>query len=115
MGNQSERKEVHPVFADMKEKYVVIHSFMVDELGLKGNELMIFAIIYGFSQDGESFFKGSLSYLREWTGATKATVIRALKSLIEKGYIEKIGYPDIPNRFDYQAKIHRESGIKIIP
>ena len=106
MGDQSERKEVHQVFADMKEKYVVIHSFMVDELGLKGNELMIFAIIYGFSQDGESYFKGSLAYLMEWTGASKVTVIKSLKSLVEKGYIEKIGYADFPNRFDYQAKIY---------
>lgn len=58
-------------------------------LNLKGNELLIFAIIHGFSQDGESEFHGSLQYLAEWTGATKQGVIKNLKSLQEKGYIYK--------------------------
>lgn len=41
------------------ESHVVLRPFMVEELGLKGSELVAYALIYGFSQDGESWFTGS--------------------------------------------------------
>ena len=47
------------------------------------------AIIYGFSQDGESVFSGSLKYLEDWVGASKPTIIKALKELVSKEYIIK--------------------------
>ena len=71
------------------KNYIVIQSFMVSELGLKGNELMIYAIIFGFSQTTGQAFHGSLSYLESWTNSTRHTVISSLKSLVEKGLIEK--------------------------
>lgn len=70
--------------------YIVIQSFMVKDLHLKGNELLIYAIIYGFTQDGEHQFNGGLQYLMAWTNSTKAGVYKAIKRLIEKGLIEKI-------------------------
>lgn len=71
-------------------KYIVIASFMLTELNLKGNELLIYAIIYGFSQtDGMKGFSGSLQYLADWTNSTKQGVIKNLKSLTDKGYITK--------------------------
>ena len=33
------------------ENYLVIQGWMITELKLKGNELLIYAIIYGFSQN----------------------------------------------------------------
>jgi len=71
------------------KSYVNIQGWMVSELGLSGNELLVYAIIYGFSQDGEGEFTGSLRYLTDWTGASKNTVRRALASLEEKGLITK--------------------------
>ena len=65
---------------------------MITRLKLKGNELLVFALIHGFSQDGESRFKGSLRYLIEWTGLDKSTVIKLLKQLVEKQYINKFEY-----------------------
>ena len=65
---------------------------MITKLKLKGNELLIFALIHGFSQDGESRFKGSLRYLIEWTGLDKSTVIKLLKQLVDKQYINKFEY-----------------------
>ena len=62
---------------------------MVTSLRLKGNELLVYAIIYGFSQDYETRFTGSLQYLADWTNSTKQSCIKCLKSLIEKGYITK--------------------------
>ena len=69
--------------------YVVIQSFMVNDLKLKGNELIVYAVIHGFTQDGEHWFYGTRGYLAEWCGSTKGTVSNCLKSLIEKGFIER--------------------------
>ncbi len=73
-----------------KDSYVILNAFMKNDLDLKGNELFAYAIIYGFSQDGESMFTGGNSYLCDWLGVSKPTVINVLRSLIEKGYIRKI-------------------------
>ena len=71
------------------KNYIVIQSFMVSELGLKGNELLIYAIIFGFSQTAEQAFRGSLSYLESRINGTRPTIIACLKSLVKKGLIEK--------------------------
>lgn len=73
----------------INENYIVIQGWMVNELKLKGNELLIYAIIYGFSQLEGQKFTGSLQYLANWTNSTKQGVIKCLKSLIEKELIIK--------------------------
>lgn len=72
-----------------ENSYISIQAFMVNELHLKGNELLVYAIIWGFSQDGESEFTGSLQYLADWTSSTKQGVMKALQSLCEKQLILK--------------------------
>lgn len=74
------------------ENYTTILGFMVNDLHLKGNELLVYAIIYGFSQAEEQVFSGSLQYLADWVGASKQGVSKNLKSLVEKGLIEKRDY-----------------------
>lgn len=69
--------------------YIVIQSFMVKDLNLKGNDLLIYAIIYGFSQDRRTNFSGSLKYLSDWTNSTKQGVLKNLQNLIEADLIEK--------------------------
>lgn len=71
------------------DSYICIQGFMVNKLGLKGTELMIYAIIYGFSQDGSSAFTGTISYLMQWCKATKRTVITALNELTNRGLLIK--------------------------
>ena len=71
------------------ENFVNITGWMVNDLELKGNELIIYAIIYGFSQFDGQTFSGNLGYLQDWTNSTKQGVIKNLKSLIEKNFIEK--------------------------
>lgn len=71
------------------ENYINIQGWMVTKLGLKGNELLIYAIIYGFSQTEDQTFNGSLQYLADWTNSTKQGVTKNLKALVEKGYIVK--------------------------
>jgi hypothetical protein len=71
------------------ENYYQIQGWMVNELGLKGNELMIYAIIYGFSQTDGQYFTGSQQYLADWTNATDRSVRNTLSALVEKGLLEK--------------------------
>lgn len=86
---KKETLEVRPKSKVRKENYIHIPGWAVCELGLKGNELLIYAIIFGFSQEENQTFRGSLRYLMDWTNSTKATVINVLKSLTKKGLIEK--------------------------
>lgn len=72
-----------------RENYVNICGWMLTDLKLKGNELIVYAIIYGFSQAENQVFSGSLKYLADWTNSTKQSVTKCLKSLVEKGYIKK--------------------------
>ena len=46
--------------------YVVIQSFMLKDLELKGNELIVYAVIYGYTQDGEHWYYGTRGHLVEW-------------------------------------------------
>ena len=71
------------------KNFVVIQGWMISELGLKGNELLVYAIIYGFSQSENQKYSGGLQYLADWTKSTKQGVLRNLKSLVEKNYIVK--------------------------
>ena len=73
------------------ESYVVLRPFMVEELGLKGSELVAYALIYGFSQDGESWFTGSAQYVADWCGIARRNAINVLRKLTDKGLVEKVG------------------------
>ena len=62
---------------------------MINLIGLKGSELQLYAIIYGFSQTDGQEFKASLQYLADWTGLTRQNVLKRLQSLVEKGLLIK--------------------------
>lgn len=71
------------------ENYYVVQGWMRNVLGLRGNALEIYAIIYGFSQVSHQEFTASINYLCEWLGASRPTVINTLKNLVEEGYLTK--------------------------
>lgn len=72
------------------QNYYVTNGWMINQLGLSGRELQVYAIIYGFTQDGETEFNGSLNYIMEWLGTSSYhTVIRTLNALIAKQLIVK--------------------------
>lgn len=70
------------------ENYFVVFGWM-RALGLKGLQLELYAIIYGFSQDRAGAFYGTLSYLEELTGFNRRTIIDNLNEMAEKGLIVK--------------------------
>lgn len=71
------------------DNYLTIQGWMITDLGLKGNELLIYACIYGFSQADGTWFAGSLRYLADWISGTRQTAHRCLQSLVAKGLLEK--------------------------
>lgn len=77
--------------------YVVIQGWMCNELSLKGNELLIFAMIHGFSQDGVSKFQGGRKYIADTFNISLPTVDKALQSLVDKQYLNKEGFDDFVN------------------
>lgn len=96
--------------------YVCIQAFMVNELHLSGNELVIYACIYGFSQDGESWFTGSRSYLASWCQASKSTVSRNLEKLCNAGLIEKrVRVENGVTLADYRADYPTQNGTGGVP
>ena len=72
------------------ENYITIQGWMVTELGLSGSELIVYALIYGFSQDGESGFLGSQSYLGDWIRKRREAANKVVARLERKGLICKV-------------------------
>lgn len=58
----------------------------------KLNEVIAFAIIHGFSQDGESCCSKAYSYISEFLMCDRRTAIKVINSLEEKGLIKKEQY-----------------------
>ena len=69
-------------------QYYVVLGWMVSKLKLTGNELIIYAIIFGTSQD-EKWSRLSLDLLSRWTGCHSRTIQRCLSNLVKKGFIFK--------------------------
>ena len=68
---------------------ITIQGWMVTELGLKGNDLLIYALIFGFSKDGESKFYGSRRYIAKWFNLVPTSVDNILKNLVSRDLIIK--------------------------
>ena len=70
--------------------FFVVQHWMRTELELKGNELMVYAIIYGFSQDGESVYKGGYGYLADSTGLSENGARNIVKELVARGLLKEL-------------------------
>ena len=74
------------------DNYIVIQGWMISDLKLKGNDLLVYAIIYGFTQDGVHKFTGGLQYLADWCNSTKQGIQKNLSNLVEQGLLLKEDY-----------------------
>jgi hypothetical protein len=72
-----------------KKGFYTVQNWMLD-MPLSLVETVIYAVIYGFSQDGASRYQGSLAYLAGMAKCSKDTARRALQKLVSEGLIEKI-------------------------
>lgn len=71
----------------MKSTYIVVPDWAAEDLGLTGNDLLVYSLIYGFCQDGRSGFRGSLSYIAKRIGVDRRSVIRILDRLVKNGHL----------------------------
>ena len=74
------------------DNFFCVQGWMINKLQLKGNELLIFAIIFGFCQTEGQAYTASIQYLADWTNSTRQGVTKCLKSLMQKGLIHKEDY-----------------------
>ena len=98
------------------ENFYTVLGWMLNVLELKGNELIIFAIIYSFSQDGESEFTGSIKYLQDFANIkSHNTVLAALNTLVDKNLIIKRDYEkDNVHRVAYKGNYAQIQNCRIL-
>lgn len=69
------------------ESFIKIEGWMVNRFGLSGTDLVLYALIHGFSIKKEgpklypSFFWGSLDTMQKWSNSSRQTVIDSLLRL----------------------------------
>lgn len=99
-----------------RDNYIVIQSWMSRELGLKGNQLLIYALIYGFSQTEKQVCTCGIEYMRQWIQGSKSTVIRTINELSEMGLIERAEGQDEDGRvMGYAAVSPQQIGSEMTP
>ena len=72
------------------ENYITIQGWMVTELGLRNNRLLLYALLYGFSQDGKSGYSGKQDYLLEWLDCSRSALKNYIKELKGKGLLREV-------------------------
>lgn len=88
---------------------------------LKGNELLLYGLIYGFTQDGENWCECGQQYMCDWIGASDTKTVRnILDRLIEIGAIEKtetyinnVKFCKYKAKSPYRGKIDPTPGVKL--
>ena len=66
-----------------------IDGWMMRGLHLKGNELLVYAVVYNFSKDGKSEYRGGRHYLAQSLDISFSSVDRAFKNLVSQKLIIK--------------------------
>ena len=92
------------------DSFINICGWMRTELNLKGNELLAYALFWGFSQNGEGSYHGTLNDLPQWLGCDRRTAMRTIASLEDKGLICKSHWRDGANRVRCMYQAIRDEG-----
>lgn len=66
---------------------IIISDFMSEGLELDGNQLILYALIYGFTQDGE-WHSTRITYIQKWIPLTQQGITWLITDLKKKGLIE---------------------------
>lgn len=90
---------------------------MTEDLDLKKNELLVYALIYSFSRKKNTRFNGSVAYIAARTNASVRDVKYSIASLKKKGLIKV--FKKNATRCEYYAvkpdKVDEEVSAKIAP
>ncbi len=71
------------------ETSIYVYDWMLKDLNLKRNELIIYAAIYGFMHDNISEFNCSLQFLADCIGSSKNAAKKCISSLVRQKLLEK--------------------------
>ena len=69
--------------------YIVVLPWMMRELGLSGNALLCYALVYGYSQGGQGGYFGSRTALAEALNISRRTATDVLDRLEAAGHVAK--------------------------
>ena len=72
---------------NFRDSYCTIQGWMIEDLKLGGNELIVYATIYGFCRDGQNWYRLSQDYVAKWAGITTRSLRRILTDLKDKGLL----------------------------
>ena len=72
-----------------EKAYIVIYSFMIEDLKLDPSSVLVFAYIYGFCLK-YGVCDSSLAFISKKTGLSKRNVQRVLAELVEKNILYKV-------------------------
>lgn len=92
------------------KNFITIQGWMT-KLNLSSSELIIYAIIYGFSQDNQSWFYGSIDYLKDWCGLSRVSVSNNLQKLVDKKLLDKKERPGDTSLYRIHQNLEKLSDV----
>lgn len=107
--------------ATNSNQYVSIQGWMGKAgLSLSGPSLIIYAIIYGFSQDGATACRCHLSYFEEWADICERTARGIISDLAAAGYIFRVSLGEgrgalVEYRANLEIAASAQKGAKFAP
>lgn len=87
-----------------------IDTFMTRGLHLSKTELLVYALIHNFSQDGQGCFWGSMANTADNLNCSETSVKNAIKSLLKRNLIKAVGFHPEYHTVQYIAIV--PAGIK---
>lgn len=102
-----------------RNDYINIQAPMISDLHLKGNELLVFALIHGYTKDGKSKCRVSLSYMANWICTNKSMVIKVINTLEKAGYVNRHEYMEglvrcVEYTTNYEALLDRVANGELV-
>lgn len=94
------------------DDYVSIQGWMINELKLKGAELLCYATIFAFSKAEGHTFHGSQQYIADWCGVSRRTANEVVNSLIDKHLIER--FTEVKNGETIYHYVAKNAGVKFL-
>lgn len=67
--------------------FIIKQGWMVTKLGLYGVDLELYALVYGYTKDGKTWYETNIANIMEWLNVSDRTVQSHLKMLVEAKYI----------------------------
>lgn len=66
---------------------IIVTDWMINEIGLCGDRLIAYAVIYKFSKEKDKYYGGSLRYIANWLGRNTPYARKIVDTLIEDGFV----------------------------